>query len=166
MKIDESSLVQLYDSAVAAFPNTKMRQHATHPIVIQNVDWMPFLGMRTLFTKGLAESNGNVYEPMILFKRVNYHPQNGIEIRATDGLTYVFEQLSLGDTDVVLRCNCPDFRYRFAFYDHVDKSLYGRLPKKYVANGNGQPANPEEMPGMCKHLMKFSEVLRESGIIA
>ena len=159
----ESSLEDLYQSAVEAFPHTTMRQHATDTIIITNLRWTPYLGMRTLFIKALAQNEGREYSPIILFKKVNY---NSDEVKITDntGKEYSFGKLSLENTDVVLRCNCADFFYRFNYYDHLDKSLYGRKRRKYESKGVGPPANPLELPGICKHLMKTAHVLREAGI--
>jgi len=42
--------------------------------------------------------------------------------------------------------------------------LYGRKPAKYHAESNRPPANPLELPGMCKHLIKFVEVLKKAGM--
>lgn len=164
----ESSLQELYHSAVDAFSNTTKRQHATHPIVITSLQWIPFLGMKTLFVKGLAESGANVYNPLIVFKRVSYHNTAGpriISLHASDGKEYFLEQLSVDDTDVLVRCNCKDFYWRFAHFDHLDKSLYGRNRKKYEALYRPGSANPAESPGMCKHLMKLTKVLTESNLL-
>lgn len=159
----ESSLEDLYQSAVEAFPNTRMRQHATHPIVITNLRWTPFVGMKTLFIKALAQNEGREYNPIILFKNVNYKGDQ-VKIMSSDHREVSFDKLSMEHTDVNLRCNCKDFYWRFNYYDHVDKSLYGRKRAPYESTGRGQPANPFEMPGMCKHLMKTAHVLREAGI--
>lgn len=158
----ESSAEELYRSAVKAFPNTKMRQHATHPIVIRELRWTPFVGVKTLFIKGLAQNEDREYGPCILFKGVNYQGK-AVKITASDGLQYNFDKLSLENTDVLVRCNCPDFFWRFNYYDHLDKSLYGTKRKKYESHG-GPPANPLELPGMCKHIMKMTKVISESGI--
>lgn len=158
----ETSLEELYQSAVEAFPKTTLRQHATQPIVITNLRWTPFLGVNTLFIKALAQNEGREYNPLILFKNVNYDV-NEVNITASNGKEYSFGKLSLENTNVVLRCNCKDFYWRFNYYDHVDKSLYGRKRAKYESQG-GKPANPLEMPGMCKHLMKTTHVLREAGL--
>lgn len=158
----ESSAEELYRSAVKAFPNTKMRQHATHPIVIRELRWTPFVGVKTLFIKGLAQNEDREYGPCILFKGVNYQGK-AVKITASDGLQYSFDKLSLENTDVLVRCNCPDFFWRFNYYDHLDKSLYGTKRKKYESHG-GPPANPLELPGMCKHIMKMTKVISESGI--
>lgn len=162
MNFFESSAEDLYRSAVMAFPNTRMRQHATHPIIIRELRWTPFVGVKTLFIKGLAQNEDREYAPCVLFKGLNYQGKS-VKITASDGLEYNFDKLSLENTDILVRCNCPDFFWRFNYYDHVDKSLYGTKRKKYESHG-GKPANPMELPGMCKHLMKMTKVIAESGI--
>jgi hypothetical protein len=164
----ESSLQELYQSAVDAFPNTAMRQHAVDPIVISSLQWVPFLGMKTLFVKGLAESGSKEYSPVIVFKRVRYGDSEGpriVPLAASDGKDYFLERLSAEDTDVLVRCNCQDFYWRFNYFNHLDKSLQGRKRKKYEAIYNPGSANPQAQPGLCKHLMKMAAVLRESGVM-
>jgi hypothetical protein len=170
MHLDESSLNDLYQSTVAAFPRTTKRQHAIDPVKIVELSWTPFVGVKTLFIKGTAESgeSGKVYQPMVLFKQVRYHPekehQDWVEIVASDGLHYVLERLSYAENDVLLRCDCADFRWRFNYYDHLDRSLYGSKRRRYEAAG-GPPANPLEMPGMCKHLIKLVQSLDHAGLL-
>lgn len=143
----ESSVKELYDSAVLAFPNTKMRQHAVDPIEISNISTTPFIGMKTLFVKALARNEDRQYKPMFLFKNVDY--ENGP---------------SLTENDVLVRCDCLDHRWRFAYFNHVNKSLYGKLPKKYESNG-GPPANPQQLPGLCKHLMATASYLKNQNFL-
>jgi hypothetical protein len=161
--INESSLTDLYTSAVQAFPRTTLRQHATQPVRITNIHWTPYLGMRTLFVRGLAQSEGKEYNPIILFKGVNYKVEEVI-IAASNGKEYGFQKLSPIDTEVLVRCNCPDFRWRFAWY--LGEDLYGSKPKKYtpIEGSNRPPANPLEMPGICKHVMSLSHALSEAGL--
>jgi hypothetical protein len=165
MQIFESSLKDLYRSAVIAFPTTTKRQHSTDLVVITELQWMPFIGTKTLFTKGLAQSgeSGKEYSPIILFKRVNYDGDS-VRITASDGLEYNFGPLSLENTDVALRCGCKDFYWRFNYYNSLEKSLQGRVRSPYESVSGRPPANPQEMPGMCKHLMKMIKVLQEAGV--
>lgn len=169
--VRESSLSSLYQSAVAAFPGTTKRQHATDLVRITELQWTPYLGMKTLFIRGLAQSeeSGKEYMPIVVFKDVQYHPSkeqsNWVEIIANDGKQYTFEKLNHADNDVLVRCNCPDFSWRFNYYNHLDNSLYGRKRTKYEAISNRGPANPFELPGMCKHLMKLVKSLDHAGIL-
>ena len=168
MDIFESSLNQLYQSAVDAFPNTTMRQHATNPIKITNLHWVPYKGMKTLYIRGLAQNEGKEYSPNIVFKQVKYHLDLGVNIITlidNNDQKYFLEQLSMDDNDVLVRCNCPDFKFRFGYYNHLDKSLQGRKSKKYEGQGLWE-SNPTHSPGLCKHIMKLMKVLDESGIVA
>lgn len=168
--LQESNLQDLYTSTVQSFPRTTKRQYATDLIRIIELNWTPFVGVHTLFIKGLAhsEESGKTYSPMVLFKGVNYHGtkdnQNWIEIVANDGRYYVIERLNK-DNNVLVRCDCADFRWRFNYTDHIDTSLYGRVRKKYEAEMNPGSANPLEMPGMCKHLIKLANSLDHAGIL-
>lgn len=170
INLQESNLQDLYTSTVQAFPRTTKRQHAIDPVEIVEINWTPFLGVNTLFIKALAHSgeSGKEYNPMILFKNVAYHPsktnENWIEIAANDGQNYVFEKLN-GDNEILVRCNCADFSWRFNYFDHEDRSLYGKVRRKYEANVNPGSANPLEMPGMCKHLIKLTRTLDHAGIL-
>lgn len=161
---NESSINDLYSSSVAAFPKTTLRQHAVDPIKITQLSIVPFKGMRTIYFKGLAQNEGREYNTVILFKAVRYDSQSPIAIRlaADDGSEYVLDKLSPATNEVNVRCNCPDFYWRFNYYDHLDNSLHGRKRAKYEGNYR---INPKEMPGMCKHLMSLSKALTESGIL-
>ena len=73
MRYIESSLTDLYQSAVEAFPGTTKRQHAIDPITVVNLRWTPFIGMKTLLIRGTAHNEDREYNPLILFKKVAYH---------------------------------------------------------------------------------------------
>lgn len=72
MQLQESSLQDLFQSAVDAFPGTTKRQYAIDPVVVKHLHWMPYVGMKTLFVRSLVESNGKEYEPLLLFKGIRY----------------------------------------------------------------------------------------------
>jgi hypothetical protein len=165
----ESSINHLYQSAVDAFPHTTMRQHVVHTINIGEIRLTPFLGMKTLLVRSAAfnEENGHHYNPIILFKRANFNPQNNaVQFLAADNeQPYQVQKLSLNGTHVLLRCECKDFFWRFNYYDWIDKSLWGPKRKPYEAKLRPGTANPMEMPGMCKHLMALAKGLREVKLI-
>lgn len=159
----ESSINDLYKSTVEAFPRTTKRQHVTQPIQIEHMTFVPFLGMKTLLVKASALNETREYNTLILFKNVLYKENGKLEIPVGKN-SVKLEQLSV-DNDILVRCNCPDFSYRFRHYDKIDKSLYGKDGRKYESKGIGPPANPLEMPGACKHLLKVFEVLGNSGLL-
>lgn len=155
--MNESSFSHLFHSTVDAFPNTTKRQFLTPQIQIENVEFVPFIGMKTLLAKAVASSQeGGTYKPIILFKKVEY-ANEGVEIKV-DGKKYHFKQLS-ENTDVLVRCQCADFKWRFHYYNYLDDSLYGPNRRPYQSLGMRGPVNPTESEGLCKHLIKFFEIL-------
>ena len=66
----ESSLKDLFKSSQDAFPATKMREHATHPVKVEHLEWVPFLGVGTLFVKATVRNEGRKHESIMLFKGV------------------------------------------------------------------------------------------------
>ena len=168
MHFIETSLADLYKSTVKAFPKTTKRQHAIDDVKVERLEWVPFLGVKTLFIKGLAKNNDKKYECIMLFKNINYKDKQGkkiIEIKTSTGSEEFLEQINPNNNDVLLRCNCMDFYWRANYANHLDKSLFGRKRKKYESKGLFS-ANPENSPMMCKHLIKLSKVLAESKIIS
>lgn len=166
--LNESTLKELYKNAIDAFPQTTRRQHATDTIKVVKLDWTPFLGVRTLFLKGLIQNEGKEYNAMMLVKDVKYTEGPGskiIRILASNGKEYYLNKISFGNNDVLVRCECADFHWRFKHYNSLDKSLFGRNRKKYEAIYRPNSANPSETAGMCKHLMKLMKILKESSLL-
>ena len=165
---EQSSAQQLYNSAVAAFPDTTKRQHLIRTINISEIRYTPFIGLRTLLVRSVAfnEENGHHYNPLILFKQANFNPnQNIVPFIASDnGQPYQVERLSLNDTNCLVRCECDDHKWRFCHFNHLDRSLWGKNRKPYVGQGLWE-ANPQRLPGLCKHLMSLSMALENAGLI-
>lgn len=163
----ESSFKHLYDSAVEAFPNTSGRQNSTHTVRIEHVEWVPFRGLGTLFVKGLCNNEGRKNECILLFKGVVYkegEAGGALPLAASDGSVVHMLPLSLEKDEVMVRCSCPDFRWRFSHWNGADGSLYGRRPRRYEASFRPGSSNPEESPGLCKHLMKMAKMLGDAGL--
>jgi len=166
----ESSFQSLYDSAVEAFPQTTRRQHVTGSISINNIRSIPYLGMKTLLVRAEADNRaggGGQYKPVIMFKDVQFHNGPGpniIEITASDnGQTYYINPIT--DNDTLVRCQCNDEFFRFRHYNWVNNSLFSINRKPYIRKTDTYPpANEQELPGMCKHLMRLGESLRNAGI--
>lgn len=171
MFFTESSLNELYQSTIEAFPHCPKRQHSTDDIAITKLEWLPFVGMKTLRVKGLAQNkaNGHEYSPQIIFKQIQFHPVRDevglIEIIDSTGARYLLETLSYEDTQVLVRCNCNDFKWRFCHADHISHDLSGRDRAKYEALHRPGTANPDDSKGICKHIMVLGKSLFNTGII-
>lgn len=170
-QLDEvSTLPDLKNNIEQGFPATKKRQHATGDVTITNVQYMPYIGMKMLHVKSLSQSsNGNQYQQALQFQRVAFEPQDtesNATFKASDGEDYHVQPLRLIGHNVKVRCNCMDFHYRFANYNAQDKSLVGKPPPLYQRKTNRPPVNPDQVPGMCKHLLKLVEMLRSYGLVS
>ena len=59
-------------------------------------------------------------------------------------------------------CGCPDYKFRWAYANN--KSGAGPLGFNSLNKSNGMPAdmlNPENRPGLCKHLLALKDGLRK-----
>ena len=164
MTLSESSLGKLYKSAVEAFPLTTMRQHATGPIKIDELRITPFLGMNTLLVRCNATNENRIYQPLILFRKVNFQGNGASIIASDDNQKYNFTPLS-EKTDTRVRCQCGDFHWRFNYCDWTEKTLYGNKRSRYISKNLRPSVNPTESIGICKHIMKFMEKLKQERII-
>lgn len=161
----ESTIDSLFQKTLSAFPSCRKRQHSIDEIKITELNWTPYLGLKTLFIKGLATNiaNKKQYNSVILFKNINYtQNENSVQIVASNGRNYSFEKIK-ESTDVLLRCSCPDHYYRSNYYAHLDHSLWGPKRRKYESKGLWT-ANPSESPILCKHLIKLILALENAGI--
>ena len=168
MQFIETSIVDLYKSTVKAFPKTTRRQYSIGPVRVERLDWIPFLGVRTLFIKGLIKNEGKKYDSIILFKNVVFKESEGrklIKVRMSTGKEYFVEQIDSERNDALVHCQCQDFYWRLKHFNKLDKSLYGRDRAKYEASERPGTANPLEMPGMCKHLIKMAKIIKETNLL-
>lgn len=164
----EASLEDLYKGAEKAFPETRKRQFSTDTIVVENLYWVPFQGVKTLFVKATVKNEGRKHESIILFKGVKYKEREGrgaVPLRTSTGKEVFVEQISAREDDVLVRCSCKDFYWRFLHFNKNEGCLYGRDRAKYEALKNPGSSNPNETAGLCKHLIKMVKILKESNLL-
>lgn len=168
-QLDEVSTVPtLQQNITTAFPDTKKRQHATGEVAVQNIQYIPYVGMKMLHVKSVATSNGHRYTQSLQFNSIAFESVDtdaNVTFTASDGSDAHIQPLDLTQLNVKVRCSCLDFYYRFANYNSQDKSLVGKAPPVYVKKTNRPPVNPTRVPGMCKHLLKLVDELRHVGMI-
>ncbi len=163
-----SSIGQLEQNIERAFPTTTKRQHATGPVQITNVEYIPYVGTKMLHVRSLANNDGNTYKQALQFVNVEFQPADSpdnVTILATDNQEYSLAKIQLEGNLAKVRCSCPDFRWRFANWNFGDKSLVGSPPPKYTRKTDTRPpVNPDRVPGLCKHLIKLVQTLEQSGL--
>lgn len=169
MEFIETNLNQIYSSVTSAFPNCTRRENAIDEVIVTKLEWLPFIGLKTLRVKGLSQTkeNGHEHFPEIVFKSVKFHEirdQIGlVEIIDNIGARYLLEKLQQNVVDVLVKCDCKDYYWRFQnknFENHIHQ---GRNRVPYIALYN--PNIADISIGACKHIMKLNLVLNRSGLI-
>jgi hypothetical protein len=165
---EDSTYAQLDTNIRQGFPNTKKRQYATGPVAINRMEYVPYLENGELHVNARAVSSGNQYEPTVAFRNVTFEPQDSAQnttFRGADNNEYHIQPIPLNGSNVRVRCNCLDFYYRFASWNAGDNSLAGQAPPPYIAKGVRPPANPSKVPGVCKHVIKVVDRLKQARIV-
>jgi hypothetical protein len=147
------NLIQLYDST-KKFAGWRQSYG-------QNSDWnliaiVPFVGTKTLLfqAKCFGETVHGEHMVNIQFSGVNYseEPNSSYKEIEYKGEKYWYERPTL-KSEVTVRCSCPDMTYRFAFANIKARCWFGGRPKKYIKKTKRPPINPDNIAGMCKHLV-------------
>jgi hypothetical protein len=104
----------------------------------------------------------------MLFSDVVYEDGDqgdNVTFKGSDNQEYHIQPIQLSRNNVKVRCSCLDFRWRFALWNSKDGSLYGDPPGPYKKKTNRPPVNPQRVPALCKHLMKTTIALKQSGVL-
>ena len=96
-----------------------------------------------------------------------------INVKGKSGATETMftKKLSRRNDKIKVRCSCPDFRFMWHRWDHTkEHALRGPLipyrRKTPPPEQGGMPyRNPEEIPGLCKHLIKVFNELSTGGAL-
>lgn len=165
---EESTYPDLYANIERGFPDTTKRQHATAPVVVNKVEYTPFVPNGVLQINSEVRSNGTVYTPIVQLTDVKFEPNDAptnVTFTATNGTEYHAVPVRLSASNVKVRCTCLDFYHRFSVWNHNDKSLYGPKPPPYRRKTLDRPeVNPMRVPGFCKHLIKTFQELEREGL--
>jgi len=166
---EDATMPQLHQNIVKGFPNTKKRQHVTNEVNIRNVEFIPFDTSGVLRVSAEAISNGTKYVPTIQFRDVQYMQGDtitNVTFTGVDGKDYSVEKITLPDHTIKVNCNCMDFYYRFATNNYSDDALDGDPPPLYHKKTDRPPVNPMQVPGVCKHLLKLVERLKQLNVVS
>lgn len=165
---EASSFPKLMGNIERGFPNTAARQHLANQPQIQSMQFIPAVANGVLEVRSKVQGQRDNYNPVVQFLNTQYQDAdtaNNVTFVATDGKEYHIVPVHLTDTNVKVSCDCMDFYFRFAAFNHGDESLSGALPPLYQRKTNTYPpANPMQVPGICKHLIKLFNNLEQRGI--
>lgn len=153
------------------------RQERVASVQIQNLELVPYEGALGVNSQVNSINSGSKYQPQMIFLDVNYINVDDEEVEnlendpryvtftAADGKDYTIEPIHLSRNNVKVRCTCLDFRWRFAMYNDKDGSLFGNGPGLYQKKTQRQPNNPQQVPGVCKHLLKLAAELKTNRVV-
>ena len=162
----ETTLNQLISQTDSGF-DTDRRLNATDTTSVVNIDLVPARGKLT--AKGAVRGSENkVYQVLIQFQTVKYNPpanRDRVTFVAAEQ-TYAISPIDVGNSNVKVRCQCLDFRFRFAMINSADGSLFGNRPPIYrpVPDSGRPAANPSKTPGICKHIKSLMDELESGGL--
>lgn len=164
----ETSLPNLVAQTNLTFPDTDARLNSPNDAKLSNVRFVP--SGKNLVVKADATGLSNRYQVAMELVDVNPSGSNGTSPNVEfihRGKKYTVDPISADQTDVKVACTCLDFRFRFAYYNNNDGSLYGNPPPPYVKSPGSikGPANPKRTPGVCKHILALFQHLQHMGVI-
>ena len=171
---EESTFVDLERNTVNTMPGANRAQN-TNSIQIRNLQLIPYEGALGINSSVNSVESGNTYQPQMVFLDVTYinmednpdveQDPNLVTFKAADGKDYTIEPIHLSRNNVKVRCTCLDFRWRFAMYNDKDGSLFGNGPGLYQKKTQRQPNNPQQVPGVCKHLLRLVAELKTNRVV-
>lgn len=145
------------------------RESNANKVQVQEVNLIPSLQNKSLTVKARTRTSDKFYETIIVFSGVQFFDEGGHgrqEIQATDGSTYFIDPIRPYKSNVKVRCTCLDFYFRFSVWDQRDDALTGEPPQPYQRKSDAYPpVNPQKLSGVCKHIMKLTNYLKQQRII-
>lgn len=166
----ETTYNQLRSATDQFIPTTKKRQHATGPVHVVKMEYIPYVNTTDLMVKSEVNSagSGKRYHPQILFLSATFEetdePDN-VTFTDYSGKERHMEPVDLNRSNCKVRCDCLDFYYRFAAVNFNTDALYGNPPPPYRKKTTRPDANPMKTPGVCKHVIKTIEELKNAGMV-
>lgn len=120
-------------------------------------------GVRTMTFYGIVHTQHNPsgYSVQISFKNV----------KQNDGLTEVevlqgfYPKPTLSKHEIMVRCSCPSYRFRFDQANRMHKAGTGSRFPIYHRLTDRKPNNPKNLTGFCKHIIEFTDYLQKQGFI-
>jgi hypothetical protein len=169
----EDNLAQLSTNIERGFPRAKARQNRVNMVNVTKTEFFPYPQQYALLVRADVRGETRTYNTRMLFRDVDYQDadnENVVTFKATNGEDYHIVPVFRDLHNVELSCTCMDYAWRFWMQNYQKDTQFGQGPGPYRRKTppppQGRPyANPMEVTGMCKHLIKLSEQLEKDGIL-
>ena len=142
---------------------TKARQHIAYQVRITNGFQVLRVG-RDLVFQGHTSTG---HDPKI--RLIDYQEsQQGDSTKSTPIVTVAQQEIDLipmtKHSQVYVTCNCEDFIYRFATTNQKNGVLFGHITRPTIPKTSRPSSNLGQI-GVCKHLIKFIDLLTAEQIL-
>lgn len=109
----------------------------------------------------------NGYKPTLKLP-LEQSDSGSVTITLTDGTSETFNPVNMNNDDVQASCNCDDFFFRLATPSAKSGVLFGKIDHApYIRKGTRRNnIEPITKPGLCKHLLKLTRMLRAQAIVS
>ena len=165
--LKEASTVRKLSNNIKTMP-TKKRQLATSDVVVSKMTLKPFTNSKSIQIHSECKSGSKKYQTVLMFRDVVFEPessQTNVTFTGSDDEEYNMEKIVLSSSNVLVKCECMDFYWRFSRFNVKDSSLYGPTPQPYTPKTDRPSDNTAQVPGVCKHLLKSIENLKSAGMV-
>lgn len=162
----ESSLGDLQRSTERSFGTD--REDDSVPVRILDMVISPGQETLSINAKCVNSDKGSRYDTNLVFHGVNISTDQKPGYQSfvgSDGEQYYTDPVRLTRTQVQVSCTCLDFYWTFAQWNGNDNSLVGAVPEPYTKTTDRGPRNPNQTPGICKHLYAVGKALQREGIV-
>lgn len=167
----ETPLATLNQNTLSIQPPSQRRQHVVAPIQIKSMLLVPMRGQRDngdLKVEAKVQSGSHQYDCTILFHNVIFEDQDrpdNISFTGPDKQEVHIVPIQLNRNNAEVRCTCLDFYFTFSKWNQSDRSLAGDPPPPYTPKTDRAPRNPMHKPGLCKHLLRVVQELRNEKVV-
>lgn len=80
------------------------------------------------------------------------------------GRNYWIKKIDMRRQPVLVRCSCSDYFFTWGYYNYINGVQFGGRQRPYQRKTSTRPPrNIPRLPGICKHLSGFSQMLQTSG---
>jgi hypothetical protein len=166
----EETYANLKKAVLTFTPKTKKRQFAVDPLKVIDMRILAYPGTKVLtFICIVLSDSGKEYKVTMSFQGIEYVDKKtagSVTFKASDKKDYSIMPIVSDKHDIRLRCQCKDFYFRFGWYTHRDKAIYGPRPTPYKRKTDYWPSvNPNKVSGFCKHVIKAFDAINDSGFM-
>lgn len=170
-QLNETPLSTLNQNTMGFQPPSSRRQNVVAPIQVRSLQLIPMRGQRDngdLKVEAKVQSGQHQYDSTIMFHGVIFEDQDrpdNVSFVGPDKQEVHMVPIQLNRNNAEVRCTCLDFYFTFSKWNQNDKSLYGSPPQPYQPKTDRLERNQQHKSGMCKHLLKVVQELRNERVI-